>query len=229
MGCCNKGCLARFLIGLINALILVACIILMAVVYSHISGGEGEEYFDLFKNSAAFLILILLLIFCVIVCVVGFLLWCCTSKCWRVFYVVCLTVIVVAEIALVVVFFVCTDTVLDSIQDEWTTKNEDEGIAKAIRSAELHFHCCGFNETTAEDRARCWAYTQEPDTEYKREYIDTTCYKSFEKLVKDNLQDLGIGTVVILVVEIILYIMSVYYACLSNEQIAGEEDITKTN
>ena len=221
---CNKGCCARFLIGLINALILVGVIVLMAVVYSEISGGEGEEYYNLFKNSAAFLILILLLVFCVIVCVVGFLLWCCKSKCWRVFYVLCLTVIVVAEIALVIVFFVCTDAVLDSIGKEWSSEQDDPGILEAIQSAEKHFQCCGFNETTASDLLRCTTYISES---YPATALTTTCYKAFEKLVDDNLQHLGIGVIVILVVEIILYIMSIYYACLSNEQVAGEEDITK--
>ena len=219
MSCCSK--FAKNTIGLANLLILVACAIIMGVGYTKMGTDGGKEYYDLFKTSPAFMIFVMVLVFCFVACVIGFLLCCCENKCWRVLYAIVLTLVVVAEIAVIVVFFTCTDTVLGYIGDEWNS--EDEGIQKAVKSAEENFCCCGFENATKSDTDRCSQYT---GTYQENNCIENTCYAKLQTTVKDNLKTFGIGTIVVLVFELLLYVLTIYYACLSSKELEYQ-DITR--
>ena len=213
---------AKFIIGIVNLIILVAAIIVFAVCYAQL-GGDGKEYYDLFKTSTAFLVFIAVLVFCLVACVVGFLLCCCKSKCWRVFYAILLTVVIVVEIAVVAVIYSYTDQVITFVEKQWNKMDSDPGIHKAVESAEQNLCCCGFNTTSTKDLDRCNNYTIEGA--WTADCVNQSCLAKLTDTVNSNLKQFGIGGIVILVIEILLFIFTIYYACLSEEDVY--EDITK--
>ena len=223
MGCIS---FAKGIIVSVNALIVIACAIVMGVCYQKMSTEDGKEYYDLFKKSTGFMIFIMVIAFCFVVCVIGFLLICCKNKCWRVLYCLGMTVVVIAEVACAAVIYTYTDKALDYVGEQWEKADTNKAVNTSVRSAEITFKCCGFKNATEKDLARCQEYSED---EYEPANMATTCYESLKTTIKDNLNYFGIGTIVILVVEVLLYIFSIYYACLAKEKIEGEEDtdITK--
>ena len=219
---------ARIIISTVNLLILIGCGVVMYVGYSKVAAGDETKYYELFNKSTGFMIFIMVIVLCFVVCVIGMLLCCFDSKCWRVLYCVALTVVIVGEVVCVIIIFMYTEATLDYVEEQWEKVDTNEAIRNAVMSAELTFKCCGFRKTDLSDLVRCMSYNQ---SDYHFiEYSSTKCAEKMEEVIADNLQTFGIGAAVILGAEIILYIFSIYYACLSKEAVRGGngiDDITK--
>ncbi|EAY14660.1 Tetraspanin family protein [Trichomonas vaginalis G3] len=225
----NGKCL-RWVIIIINILIVIAAVIACAVVYTRIGKTSGTtEYYKLFKDSTALYPFFAILAVCAAVCIIGVFLICCENRCWAIFYVVCLFLVLIVEIIILICMFLLTNVVMDFAETKWNKGVTDKGMENVTRNIEILLECCSFNQPTVSETVRCLADTSSP---YNKETdvakaSTTGCYDAIKGKVKKNMYGLAAAAIVIIVFELALIVISCMYACCYiNKKVAADADIT---
>ena len=202
-----------FIIPAISVAITIAAFIIYAVFRSQMNAKENKEYLSLYSTPTGEIMLLVLLIFSIIACVFGLLIFCCRNKFWRVVYLVVLSIMLIVEFVVFILLLVLVPYSVFDMHERWynALDSEDPEKFKIITSAEKHWDCCGYENITEEDIDRC--------SQYPRGYNkDIGLNRSCEKLIQDSIMNTyvqySIGVIIVFVLEIILYVFTIYYHCM---------------
>lgn len=196
MGSCGE-CLARTIIGVVNFVILAFAVVAVALLYVSKDKQDWLQ-FDI-KNSknAPFIALIVIAVFAVISSLVGFFIICCKSMCWRVTYLVLITIAIIIEIVGIVLAFKYTSVILDGIRGVWDTSEVRPKI-------EQEFNCCGFDDFKLEGCAA-------PDA-------NESCVGKLKDSIEAISHKVGYVVIALAVIEVIVFIFAIYLVCSAKKQ-----------
>jgi hypothetical protein len=119
------------------------------------------------------------------------------------------------EIAGIVIAFKFKDKLLDAVEEGWM--DPDPETVKSRKDLEVQFKCCGFEHFSPLEPEGCGL---DPSEWLKA----PPCKDAIENSIKKNLLSLGIGAIVVAVLEMILLVCALCLACGQSE--AGS-DISK--
>ena len=195
MGCC-KHC-SKAIIGISNAIILIACIIVAVIVYKK---SQDTDWIDLIKNNVPFIFLIVVAAFAIVGSIFGLFIMCCKNKCWKVTYLLIILIVIVLEVVAVVLAYLYPDKFYDQIQERWGQGD----YKKTTDKIEVEFNCCGW-ETF--DITNCPAKN-----------ATKTCNESIHDEINKNFDRLKIGVIVLVALEVILFICAIVVACSKEDE-----------
>ena len=197
---------AKFIICGVNVAILIAVVVAAAVCYSNLkSDTDSTKYIELFKTSTAFQIFIGVIVVVAITTVIGCLLICWDPQWFRVVYFVFLFIVVVMEVVAIAIIAKYTDKTMEYIDEKWT----DEEFKSAVNATQYTFNCCGFNNTTDDQKLVC---------ESQGLNYTVTCYDALYTKVQENLDSFMYGTIALVVFQVVLVLLSFYWACCYKEE-----------
>ncbi|KAI5512749.1 tetraspanin family [Trichomonas vaginalis G3] len=217
MSCCL--CLARTIIGLVNLIILIVMAVILYFSWDQIKQIKIDEI----KSSKKVLIFVIVVVAIIaITCIIGFFLLCCDSKCFRMTYAILYFIIVIAEIVLVYFTVKAFPKIIDDTEDWW---NENKG-KQSVKDIESDLECCGFKTAyNAAEMANCGYQQNNTSNSTDNNITDTnstennttgnvqTCYNKIDENLNKSKKGLKIAGIVVIVVQALLLIYSIWYGC----------------
>lgn len=208
MSCCTNCCsnCARFFIGIASIAVLICAVVAAAIVFKN---QDDADWSSISTKNLPFVFILVAMALAVVTSVIGLIMICCKKQCLNITYLVLLIIVILFEVAVIVLAFVYSDDILNSIEDHWL----DDSVNSTRRIFEEQFNCCGFNDTMLvleQLGGVCGSKT-----------ATVNCYKAIEDSVNKNMKQLQIAIIVMCVVEIILLISAIYLVCSSKSQVSG--------
>lgn len=198
MGCCS--CLARTIIGLVNMIVLIVMIVIICFSWDQIKKINIDEVHSS-KNVLIFVIVVIA--FIALTCIIGFFMFCYyKSKCFRITYAILYLVVVIIEIVLIACSVKDYQTILEDAETWWI---ENEGT-QDVKDVESDLECCGFKVPyNATEMENCgYQPTNSSNIE--------TCYNKIDEKLKKSKKGIQIAGIVILIIQALLLIYSLWYA-----------------
>ena len=212
MGCTAKC--AKFLIVLVNAIVLIGMAIGVGVSWNQLKTTDVQKFQQLITKNKLFAALACVIAFIAISSLIGFSLLCCSPKWYRIIYFFFLFVAFAVEVVAVAFASKQYTVIVDTIGDNWNK----EDYNSSVDYVEKTLKCCSFNNKT---------YQENKESCHYMEYNGTFCENKITDMVKDNMDKVKIAVIVLVVFEVILFLLTFYWACCFKED-DEVDDITKT-
>lgn len=203
MGCC-QGC-ARWLIGIVSICVIIVALVCGLVIYLR---EKNKNWAALIENNIPFIFILITMSVAVVVSLIGFLLCCCKKKCLYVTYLILIIIVIGIEAGAIALAFCFQDRIIDGIEDNWLKSDHLEKRKKVEES----FKCCNYRNAT--DDGNC-GYTPAEGQ------LAENCYENIKDEINRHMGFLRIATIVMCVVEVVLFVCACYLVCSSKNDDEG--------
>lgn len=207
MGCCGCDCCVRWIIGIVNIVIIIGAIVGVVLTYPKVK--DNIVISKMGNPYVAVIFLVVVIIIC-LSCIFGMLLICCNNKCMKISYMISIIVIIILEIVVLVLAFVYPDKLMEYINTAWTDPNMQAGRMEIEKA----FNCCYFDKVIEGDY----------ECGYKGEGAPL-CKDKMVETVKNVENNIGYCLIALVIVEILLLIFSIYLVCHSDKQVSNITDM----